>query len=413
MSSNIYTYLTQDLYAIPPKDLAGAPAAVAQAASASSSGGSYGETQADSLSSGEIDGQISFVGGFIQSKNYVASVSGWRLSSDGTLNAINAVLSGSITATAGAIGGWVINATNITSGSVTISSSLEQILMGSATAPTVGTGIFIGKSGGVYQFRVGNPASAYMSWSGSSLVLVGGVVQSLGTGSDLSLLNWTFTGLFTSAGATNVAWSAGTLTFHNGATYTISAGTTGTMTLTTYIYIDSAISSTVLQITTTASNAIGVNKVLIAVAGPNSDAAKAAIFQVFNGTGGMNPFLTADNIAAGTITANEIAANTITADELSATLVYAGTITLSSLGHIKAGQTDFDTGSGFFLGSSAGAYKFSIGDSTGQKMTWNGSRLYIKGDFELSSVLNMITYTVATLPVPPSTAGFNSPSANE
>lgn len=48
-------------------------------------------------------------------------------------------------------------------------------------------------------------------------------------------------------------------------------------------------------------------------------------------------------------------------------------------GHIRGGQTDYDTGDGFFLGYSSGKYKISIGSSTGQKMTYNGTNLQING----------------------------------
>jgi hypothetical protein len=62
----------------------------------------------EDLLSGEVDGTISFTGGFIQSKNFVSGSAGWRLSANGTLEAINATLSGTITATAGTIGGFSI-----------------------------------------------------------------------------------------------------------------------------------------------------------------------------------------------------------------------------------------------------------------------------------------------------------------
>lgn len=64
----------------------------------------------DELLSGEVDGTISFTGGFIQSKGFVSGSAGWRLSADGTFEAINATLSGSITATSGTIGGFSIGA---------------------------------------------------------------------------------------------------------------------------------------------------------------------------------------------------------------------------------------------------------------------------------------------------------------
>ena len=62
----------------------------------------------------------------------------------------------------------------------------------------------------------------------------------------------------------------------------------------------------------------------------------------------------------------------------------AGTITLDSTGHIKAGQTAYDTGTGFFLGQSTGV-KFSLGNSAGDKLTWDGSSLAITGTLTAST----------------------------
>ena len=45
----------------------------------------------------------------------------------------------------------------------------------------------------------------------------------------------------------------------------------------------------------------------------------------------------------------------------------------------KAGQTDFDTGTGFFLGRHSNAYKLSVGNSSGNKMTFDGTNLSVTG----------------------------------
>jgi hypothetical protein len=59
--------------------------------------------------------------------------------------------------------------------------------------------------------------------------------------------------------------------------------------------------------------------------------------------------------------------------------VTGGGITLAGGGAIKGGQTAYNTGTGFFLGFSGAAYKFSIGDAT-HSLTWNGSALNYVGD---------------------------------
>lgn len=63
---------------------------------------------------------------------------------------------------------------------------------------------------------------------------------------------------------------------------------------------------------------------------------------------------------------------------LSAITVNTGTLTVDSSGHIKGGQTAYNTGSGFWLGYDSGAYKFSIGNSNAN-LNYNGS------DFRIST----------------------------
>ena len=60
-------------------------------------------------------------------------------------------------------------------------------------------------------------------------------------------------------------------------------------------------------------------------------------------------------------------------------------INCGTTGYIRGGQTDYFTGTGFFLGYSGAAYKFSIGSST-QYLTWDGSNLALAGN--LQSVRN-------------------------
>jgi len=64
--------------------------------------------------------------------------------------------------------------------------------------------------------------------------------------------------------------------------------------------------------------------------------------------------------------------------------ITAGTITLNSAGYIQGGQTAYNTGTGFFLGYSGTAYKFSIGSST-SNFTWDGSNINLSGTIYLPS----------------------------
>jgi hypothetical protein len=59
-------------------------------------------------------------------------------------------------------------------------------------------------------------------------------------------------------------------------------------------------------------------------------------------------------------------------------LTVSGNVTIGNFGNIRGGQTEFNTGTGFFLGYSSTTYKFSIGSTT-KSMTWDGSVLTITG----------------------------------
>lgn len=72
---------------------------------------------------------------------------------------------------------------------------------------------------------------------------------------------------FKSASPVEIQWTAGTLTDGNNV-LNISAGTTGAMTETTYIYLDRAVSETTLQLTTTQATAQAPGCTIIATAEP-------------------------------------------------------------------------------------------------------------------------------------------------
>src|SRR5690606_29579667 len=114
---------------------------------------------------------------------------------------------------------------------------------------------------------------------------------------DVSQSGWNLTSTWTAIDNNTVSWGAGTFTAVNGSSYSISAGNTGNMTagVRYYIYLDVNVSTTALQTTTTASNAIGLGRVLMAVAEART-APALAFFQTLGGAGGLQ--LSAGDIAA-------------------------------------------------------------------------------------------------------------------
>lgn len=68
------------------------------------------------------------------------------------------------------IGGWQGDTQQLSSGKMIFQSKKERILIGDATAPMTGIGVFIGKTdSGKYVFRVGDPNGNYIYWDGSNL----------------------------------------------------------------------------------------------------------------------------------------------------------------------------------------------------------------------------------------------------
>lgn len=71
---------------------------------------------------------------------------------------------------------------------------------------------------------------------------------------------------------------------------------------------------------------------------------------------------------------------TLSSDGNSPLIVEANGVNVGRQGHIRGGQSDYNTNSGFFMGFSGGQYKFSIGNPSGNYITWDGTTLTIVGN---------------------------------
>lgn len=195
---------------------------------------------------------------------------------------------------------------------------------------------------------VADPSTDKKKKKVSSTTLADGAVTPLKA--NLSLQGWQITTVWTSADYRKVQWGAGTLFTGDGTTYSIGAGNTGNMTAgyEHFIYFDVAVSTTALQVTTTAANAVGSGKILVGVAYPNGDSAGKASFQMFGGVGKSMQIVTADWLAANSVTAGKVLANSLTGAEFAATMaIVCGT------GDDVAGFTGADS-----------IYRLYVGDST-------------------------------------------------
>lgn len=129
---------------------------------------------------------------------------------------------------------------------------------------------------------------------------------------------WGQTSVFTSTNLNTVSWGTGTFKTANGDIYSISAGNTGVMSAKTYIYFDLNVSTTAYQHTTVPEDAVGIGKVLIAVA------QNGAVTATFNTTEATQ--ITGDNILANSIDVSKL----VTGQLIVGTNVGQGTAVTSS-----------------------------------------------------------------------------------
>ena len=309
----------------------------------------------------------------------IGNPAGNYLTWDGT----TLTLAGGITATSGTIGGFSIGADYLRDAANSF--GLASTVSGGDDVRFWAGAAFADRA--TAPFRVTEAGAV----TGSSITITGGAVSGVpissipnSTVTDISLLECSHDLVFSVTDADTIAWATGTIVFSNGRTFTIDAGNTGNMAALTYIYLDPAVSSTVLQVTTTYSTAMGANKRLIGTAQNHTVTAS------FIPYGAGVPLIDGANIGALSIVAGNIAASTITSGKLSVSqlsaiaadlgAITAGTVTLDTAGYVRGGQTDFNTGTGFFLGYSGAAYKFSVGNPAGNYISWDGTTLVIIGN---------------------------------
>lgn len=316
------------------------------------------------LGSGGIGGNLTVQDGYLQSSNYVTGTTGWRLTpTGGDFN-------------------FAIQADEVhVPDADTTANSFHIDADGNAWAGCTQTN-FNADNDNALAYILKTGVAKFQSVVLASNVEISGIKNS--TLTDISLLEATHNIVFTSTDADTISWASGTITLSNGRTFSISAGNTGNMAALTYIYLDPDVSTTVLQTTTSYATALGANKRLIGMAQNNTVGASFVPYGAGNilvdGEQINASSIVAGNIAAGAIVASKISVSSLSAIVADMGTITAGNITLDTSGYIRAGQTAYDTGTGFYIGYSGGAYKFSIGDGTsGNSLTWDGSKLVVNG----------------------------------
>ena len=230
------------------------------------------------------------------------------------------------------VAGWQAGTQELKSGNVSIQATNERILLGNATEPLSGVGVFIGndKAGG-YDFRAGDPSGNYIHWDASAALL-------------------TIIGTITATAGTIGGWSiSANAIYYDGATDAVSSG----MAPADYPFY----------------------------AGKKYASRATAPFKVEP----SGKLTVTDIVATGTINAQAgYLANGVYIGASDALICESAGLNVGVSGHIRGGATDYATGVGFFLGYSGGAYKFSVGDPAGKYINWTGSDFVVNG-FVISS----------------------------
>jgi hypothetical protein len=103
---------------------------------------------------------------------------------------------------------------------------------------------------------------------------------------------------------------------------------------------------------------------------------------------GLGTLATQNSVAYGDITGTKPPSNadvTLNAINGSLTLTGGGLVLASGGASIRGGQTNYNTGTGFWLGDVSGTTKFSIGNPAGNYLTWDGSALKVGGEISSTS----------------------------
>ena len=296
-------------------------------------------------------------------------------------NGTTLTIQGNITATTGAIGGWSIGATALTAGTGSTTVGLDS----GGTNPAIYAGNTVPTNAPFQVFNNGYLIAANATINGTITATAGSIGGFTITGTTL------YGGIIqTSAtvgpGSTGVILDSSGLrgydsvlgnTFNlptNGSAPTFSSGIINSSTFNVNTNAVIQTSSTVGDGTANSAGIL-INNTGIYGCGPNQTTLTAN-FQILNNGG--------------------------------------GSVTLGTTGYLRGGQTDFNTGNGFFLGYSTSNYKFSVGTATNY-LTWDGTYLRLKGSFDVGTngVINNSVYTVANLPMPAVIVGYNYPSAYE
>lgn len=119
----------------------------------------------ESLTSGELNGNIKLVDGHLQSSNFVIGVSGWKIDADGNVEFSNGVFRGTLTAVSGTLG------------ALTIASGGNIKFGKTAYSDDANAGFWLGDDGGTAKFNIGSSSTKYLHYDGTNFTILGGTIS--------------------------------------------------------------------------------------------------------------------------------------------------------------------------------------------------------------------------------------------
>jgi hypothetical protein len=316
----------------------------------------------------------------------------FKVDSNGRMTASAAQITGEITSTKGNIGGWTIGSSTITGGALTLNSNGS--ITGSTNFSVSPSGILTATSANLSSAAVSGTVTAGAGsiggWTIGASTLTGGSTTLNSNGTlTVSTLN-------ASSGGSIGGWTIGASSLTGGST---TLNSNGTLTVST---LNANSGGSIGGWTIGASSLTGGSTTL------NSNGTITCANLTANTAGTIGGW----TIGASTLTGGSTTLNsngTITCANLQAstggtiggwtigsTTLTGGNITLSSAGNVYAGMTGYDTGTGWYLANDG---KFSVGNSGGNKLVWDGSKLKVTGGIYVTDSIGIRNDGSSTLTI--------------
>lgn len=120
---------------------------------------------ANSLTSGELTGNLVMVDGYMQSGNFVTGSAGWKIDKDGNVEFCTGTFRGTLAAVSGTFGSLIVG----DSGNIALGKT--------AYTDDTHAGFWLGDVSGTGKFNIGSSSTKYFHYDGTDLSIMGGTIS--------------------------------------------------------------------------------------------------------------------------------------------------------------------------------------------------------------------------------------------